>query len=422
MADDAAAPGVMEVDFAVPVAGVASFSPSQCLTWSRVAVSSSVVPGARSGSASIVVRNKLYVFGGYGGGTGRLDDFYSFDFTTGAWEEVAVLSDTRPSCRENNGAILSDSSRYIYMFGGYNGSVWMNDLWKFDIETKLWTCIQETYPPLPPADEEDDEMNAAMGDPPAVRQRVPGTPSSRFGFIAAVHKGKLIVSGGFDGSVWMNDMHSFCLDTKTWTEIRAKGQIPSARSCPAWSKNDTHLWIHGGYDGVDRKADFYQFDLNTLTWTELPCLGALPSPRYFHSCASYGSKLYIYGGYSGKERLDDMYAYDFETHHWALVNATLGDKPSGRSSLVAQVYENFLYIFGGYNGSNVLNDFYKFRLQPIGVPPPSLVSDFAKLINNSDLSDVCFLVEGKYVYAHRAVLAIRSECYAVWWHAGDCCK
>lgn len=208
-------------------------------------------------------------------------------------------------------------------------------------------------------------------------------------------------------------MHIFDFKTNTWTEVQPKGQIPTARSCPAWAKDDTHLWIHGGYDGVDRKADFYAFDLQTFTWTELPCLGAAPSPRYFHSCCLYGNKLYVYGGYSGNERLDDMYAYDFETSHWAQVDCSQGDAPSGRSSLVAQVYGNFLYVFGGYNGSSVLNDFYKFRLKPIGVPPPSLVSDFRRLINNADLADVRFLVEGKEVFAHRAVLAIRSEYFRV---------
>eukprot|EP00957_Ditylum_brightwellii_P090399 6884075-Ditylum_brightwellii.AAC.1 len=82
--------------------------------------------------------------------------------------------------------------------------------------------------------------------------------------------------------------------------------------------------------------------------------------------------MYAYGGYSGSERLADMYAYDFETNHWSEVDCTNGDCPSGRSSLVAQVYENSLYIFGGYNGVHVLNDFYKFRLKPVSVPPPAL--------------------------------------------------
>ena len=76
----------------------------------------------RSGAASVVVQGKLFVFGGYGGGTGRLDDFWSFDFETGLWEEVPVLSQEKPGCRENNGVVISDSNRFIYLFGGYNGT------------------------------------------------------------------------------------------------------------------------------------------------------------------------------------------------------------------------------------------------------------------------------------------------------------
>jgi len=54
---------------------------------------------------------------GYGGGTGRLDDFYSFDFRIQTWEEVKVVGDDRPGCRENNGVVISDSSNSIYLFG-----------------------------------------------------------------------------------------------------------------------------------------------------------------------------------------------------------------------------------------------------------------------------------------------------------------
>jgi hypothetical protein len=56
-----------------------------------------------------------------------------------------------------------------------------------------------------------------------------------------------------------------------------------------------------------------------------------------------------------------------------------------------------------------LNDFYQFRLKPISVPPPALVNDFRRLINDPTLADVHFRVEGRDVYAHRAVLAIRSK-------------
>lgn len=120
-------------------------------------------------------------------------------------------------------------------------------------------------------------------------------------------------------------------------------------------------------------------------------------------------KLFLYGGYSGSQRLQDMYAYDFETNHWSEVDGRNGNAPGGRSSLVCQIHENNLYIFAGYNGTSVLNDMYKCRLRPIGVPSPSLLNDFRKLINDGETADVCFLVDGKEVYAHKAILAVRSQ-------------
>jgi leucine-zipper-like transcriptional regulator 1 len=141
-------------------------------------------------------------------------------------------------------------------------------------------------------------------------------------------------------------MYVFDFPTATWTEIQALGTLPSARSCPAWAKDATHVYIQGGYDGVERKSDFFALDLETYTWTEMPGLGTPPSPRYFHSCCLYGHRMYLYGGFSGAERLADMYAYDFDTHHWSQVDCTRGDAPSGRSSLVTQVYNNSIYVFG----------------------------------------------------------------------------
>jgi Kelch motif len=95
-------------------------SPSdrQCLTWRRMPPSpNGILPPPRSGAASVVVKGRLYVFGGYGGGTGRLDDFFSYNFETGCWEEVPVLSSEKPGPRENNGVVISDGSQCIYLFG-----------------------------------------------------------------------------------------------------------------------------------------------------------------------------------------------------------------------------------------------------------------------------------------------------------------
>lgn len=341
------------------------------------------------------------------------------------------------------------------MFGGYNGQAWLNDLWTFDIQTKCWTCLQESSDDTSATDtntttarptiirnnnegrrlsisvHEDrdhfgnpnagsllhqeilsvsnNENNHSGDDDISVGIEEEKIPSRRFGYVSVVHNNKFILWGGFDGNQWLNDMYEFDFERRKWREIRARGQLPSVRSCPAWCKDDKRVYIHGGYDGVERKSDFYSCDLSSYTWTEMPSKGTPPSPRYFHSCCLYDDKMFTYAGYSGSERLSDMYCYDFKTKFWSQIDCNYGQCPSGRSSLVAQVYDNHLFVFGGYNGETVLNDFYKFRLKAVSIPSSNYMNDMLRLINNPELSDVTFLVEGKEVYANRAILAGRSE-------------
>lgn len=83
------------------------------------------------------------------------------------------------------------------------------------------------------------------------------------------------------GTRWLNDSYVFDFKSNAWSEIEARGDLPSVRSCPAWAKDDRYVYVLGGYDGVERKSDFFACDLTTYTWTQMPCLGTPPSPRYF---------------------------------------------------------------------------------------------------------------------------------------------
>ena len=108
----------------------------------------------------------------------------------------------------------------------YAGDCWLNDLWKYDIETKHWTCIQESSGPSSAAtataviastsnnnsmnDNQNDELTVSnhnnnnknshshgvmVPQQPVVQGKV---PTRRFGYVSVVHNGKFVLFGGFD--------------------------------------------------------------------------------------------------------------------------------------------------------------------------------------------------------------------------------
>ena len=40
-------------------------------------------------------------------------------------------------------------------------------------------------------------------------------------------------------------------------------------------------------------------------------------------------------------------------------------------------------MFGGYNGQEVLNDFFEFKFEPVSIPPSSFMLDMRGLVNNA---------------------------------------
>ena len=85
-----------------------------------------------------------------------------------------------------------------------------------------------------------------------------------------------------------------------------------------------------------------------------------------------------------------------------------GFQPRHRFCHVGAVHDSSLYVFGGYDGQNRLNDFIRFDFTvydlSFDVPPSSIISDFRQMINDATLSDVTFIVEGQPVYAHKLML------------------
>lgn len=128
--------------------------------------------------------------------------------------------------------------------------------------------------------------------------------------------------------------------------------------------------------------------------------------------------MYVFGGSTGTAR-NDFYEFRFDTRQWREVRpSTQGGQKDGptipcpRFCHTGVEYNSSLYIFGGYDGQNRLNDFWRFKLADevhIEIPAPSLIPDLRSCLNEERFSDVTFLVEGQPVYAHKFLCSTRCS-------------
>jgi len=100
--------------------------------------------------------------------------------------------------------------------------------------------------------------------------------------------------------------------------------------------------------------------LNRKRWDKIDqCIGDIPSERTDHSAVLYEGQMYIFGGYDGKTRFSDLYKCNLRkaTFKWKRI-AGDGTLPLNRFGHTAVIYEHSMFIFGGWNGHDTLDDIY----------------------------------------------------------------
>lgn len=368
--------------------------PSQMYTfWSELDTKN--CPGPRAAHSCDIIDGRLYLFGGWNGKR-ALNDLHVLDVASGTWSEV-LPSGSAPSARNNHTTAVVDSRLVVH--GGHDGNKWVADM-----------HILETSPPAPTPPHEGLVWHKAptSGTPPSARACHTLTRLAH----------KLYMFGGYDGAKCFNDMDIIDLETMTWMQPNLSGTLPQARNAHTMTVISTKLYLFGGHSGNKHLTDLHIFDTQKLHWSQPEILGTPPPGLRGHTANLIGHKIFLFGGYDGKGRTNELYILDTAEAKW--VRPTWPTEsphtPPGRQRHSASLIgSKRIYIFGGFDGNKWLNDLHVLdvgRLEESAlndVAVHTLIENMGRLLKSGEFSDITFVVEGKRIYAHKAILVAQCE-------------
>jgi len=84
--------------------------------------------------------------------------------------------------------------------------------------------------------------------------------------------------------------------------------------------------------------------------------------RFGHFACAYNNQMFIFGGWNGSITLNDFYSFSFEAETWTKQIKSSGKQPSPRYRHDGSVIENSLFLFGGINQNQErFNDLYEYN-------------------------------------------------------------
>ena len=410
--------------------------------------SSGNVPGARINSVTwIDASGNLWLYGGQGrdrnASTGYLNDLWRYNPSTNLWtwikgsdlihpNGVYGIKGTASSSNIPGGRVGSvsfkDANGFLWLFGGYgrdkNGSFgYLNDLWKYNISTNVWTWV---------SGDDINNQSAAYGSKGVSSlSNKPGARQYAVGSIDGNDNIWLYGGTGYDqnGSQGhLNDLWKYQIATNRWTWISGNSElnqngvygtkgvsstnnISGARyAANFFTDNSGNLWLLGGI-GRDKNGSFgYLNDLwnfkvatNEWTWVQgsdivnqagiygtkgISSNNNVPGSRTFSSILKdFDGNLILFGGLGydatgSSSYLNDLWKFDLVTKQWTWLSGNdvyqkagvYGNKgvsssnnlPGARQLPISWTdNDGYLWLFGGIgydkNGrSGYLNDLWVY--------------------------------------------------------------
>ncbi|MGH9867958.1 MAG: Kelch repeat-containing protein [Candidatus Polarisedimenticolia bacterium] len=287
-------------------------------TWT--ATTKANAPSPRSGHTAVWTGSRMVVWGG-SNGSSTLNTGGRYDPVTDTWAGTTTAN--APSIRSGHIAVWTGSLMLVW--GGSNGSSALNTGGRYDPATDTWAPTTT--------------VNAPRG-----RERH-----------AAVWTGsRMIVWGGYDNFTFPHHLDTggrYDPGTDTWTATTTSN-APSARQAHSAVWTGSRMVVWGGFSGSLHLDTGGQYDPITDTWAPTSTANA-PASRLGHHAVWTGSQMVVWGGDSGGPLLDSGGRYDPATDTWNPVTTT--NAPSGRRGHTSVWTGGLMMVWGGYDDAISLN-------------------------------------------------------------------
>ncbi|KAJ2162293.1 hypothetical protein GGF46_000784 [Coemansia sp. RSA 552] len=257
------------------------------------------------------------------------------------WDEVEAAVHATPPARGGHQMCVDEDSRVAYLYGGWDGTNNLDDLWRLDMTTGKWLCI-----------------STSTRD-----QDGPGPRSCHTMCFDSVHKciyvmGKYVDHEYRGTSGLENDL--YCYDTlnNEWLVISENTEAMSGpkllfNSQMAFDPRNDRIYVYGGKVVLPDASDstiiysgLYCFDLRKHRWTQLkPDFHMLEQEqhvrgRYFHSLLidSGLQRLYIISSKRDVSVPSNIIVYDIATDTFFEKMADLNAATIARQPMTQERY------------------------------------------------------------------------------------
>ena len=313
-------------------------------------------PSPRSGHGMVfeTSRQRVLLFGGFGGGTQVFNDTWSWD-----GENWTQLADIGPSARSLH-AMAYDSTRdRTVLFGGHADSTEFGDTWEWDGDA--WTQIEDTG------------------------------PSARFGHGMVFDEARHVVTlFGGGHPVTAPESDTWAWDGSSWQQVEDTG--PSARTghSMAYDRARSRTVLFGG-NGADLTTSFGDtWEWDGSVWTRLQDIGAAAATgtaMVFRSAVSA-----LFGGITainnvaGRKLLG--LTWEWNGHHWT-ARQDIGVGARFRHAMAYDSARSRVVLFGGLSvppdaldaDSHLQGDTWEHMDASGGNPaPPPAVASVASIV------------------------------------------